>query len=74
LPSDPTLCHLVIKAIVLAHNFRTDYIGYIQIQTVFLLEYVWVESLQGYDQIAQFYFHPGDYDSMVDMDVSGSDG
>jgi hypothetical protein len=40
LPSDPALHHLVIKAIVLMHNFSTDYVGYSQIQTVFLPEYV----------------------------------
>jgi hypothetical protein len=74
LPSDPKLCHWVIKAIVLVHNFRTNYVGYRQIQTVFLPEYVWIENLQGYDRIAQYYFCPGDYDSEVDGDGSGSDG
>jgi hypothetical protein len=74
LPSDPVLCHLVIKAIVLVHNFRTNYIGYSQTQTVFLLEYVRVKHLQGYDRIVQYYFCPGDYDSEVDGDGSGSDG
>jgi hypothetical protein len=65
---------LVIEAIVLVHNFRTDYVGYSQIQTVFLPEYVRIKNLQGYDQIAQYYFHPGDYNSKVDGDGSGSDG
>jgi hypothetical protein len=37
LPSDLALCCLVTKAIVLVHNFGTDYVGYSQIQTVFLL-------------------------------------
>jgi hypothetical protein len=74
LPSDPTLCCLVIEAIVLVHNFRTNYVGYSQIQTVFLLEYIGVENVQGYNQIAQYYFWPGDYDSKVDKDGSGSDG
>ncbi len=54
LPSDHALCRLVIEAIVLVHNFRTDYIGYNQIKTVFDPEYVWMENLQGYDQIAQY--------------------
>jgi hypothetical protein len=59
---------------MLVHNFRTDYIGYSQIQTVCLPEYVWIKNLQGYDQIIQYYFGPGDYDSKVDGDGSGSDG
>ncbi len=45
LPSDPTLCRWVIKVIVLVHNFRTNYVGYSQIQSVFLPEYVWVKNL-----------------------------
>jgi hypothetical protein len=45
LPSDHALCHLVIKVIVLVHNFRTDYIGYSQIKTVFDPEYVWIKNL-----------------------------
>jgi hypothetical protein len=49
LPSDHALRRLVIEAIVLVHNFRTDYIGYNQIGTVFEPEYVWIENLQGYD-------------------------
>jgi hypothetical protein len=65
---------LVIKAIVLVHNFRINNVDCSQIQTVFLPEYVWVENLQGYNQIAQYYFHPGDYVSKVDGDGSGSDG
>jgi hypothetical protein len=68
LPSDPTLRRLVIESIVLVHNFRTDYVGYSQIQTVFGPEYVRVENLQGYDQIAQYYFRPGEYNSEVDGD------
>ncbi len=46
LPSDPALCRLVIKAIVLVHNFRTYYVGYSQIQTVFLPEYVWLKTFK----------------------------
>jgi hypothetical protein len=52
LPSDHALCCLVIKAIVLVHNFRMDYVGYNQIKTLFDPEYVWIINLQGYDQIA----------------------
>jgi hypothetical protein len=73
LPSDPALSHLVIKAIVLVHNFRNDYVGYSQIQTVFDTEYVRVENLQGYDQIAQYYFHQGEYNSEVDGEADNDD-
>jgi hypothetical protein len=38
LPSDNEMRHLVIDAIVLVHNFRTDYVGYSQIKTLFELE------------------------------------
>ncbi len=72
--SDPTLRRQVTKAIVLVHNFRTDSVGYSHIQTVFLPEYIWVENLQGYNQIAQYYFRPGNYNREVDGDGSGSDG
>ncbi len=58
---------------MLIHNFRTDYIGYNQIQTVFDPEYVWVENLEGYDCISQYYFCPGDYDSEVDGDGTDND-
>ena len=75
LPSDPALCRLVIEAIVLVHNFRTDHVGYSQIQTVFDAEYVRIENLQGYDRIAQYYFRPGEYDSEVDGEgVDDEDG
>jgi hypothetical protein len=73
LPSDHALCPLVIKVIVLVHNFRTDYVGYSQIKTVFDPEYVWIKNLQGYDQISQYYFHPGDYNSKVDGDETDND-
>ncbi len=32
LPSDDEMHHLVVDAIVLVHNFRTDYVGYSQIK------------------------------------------
>jgi hypothetical protein len=73
LPSDPKLCHWVIEAVVLVHNFRTNYVGYSQIQSVFLPEYVRIKNLQGYNRI-KYYFRPGDYNSKVDGDGSGSDG
>ena len=74
LPSDSALRRLVIEAIVLVHNYRTDYVGYSQIQTVFDPEYVWCENLHGYDCISQYYFCPGEYDSEIDGDGSESDG
>jgi hypothetical protein len=73
LPSDHALRCLVIEAIVLVHNFRTDYVGYSQIKTVFDPEYVRMENLQGYNQIAQYYFCPGDYNSEVDGDGTDND-
>ena len=73
LPSDHALQRLVIEAIVLVHNFRTDYVGYNQIRTVFEPEYVRIKNLQGYDQIAQYYFRPGDYDSKVNGDGTDND-
>ena len=51
------------EAIVLIHNFRTNYAGYSQIKSVFDREYVRCKNLHGYDRIAQYYFRPGDYDS-----------
>jgi hypothetical protein len=75
LPSDPALRRLMIKAIVLVQNFRTDYVGYSQIQTAFDAEYVRIKNLQGYDRIAQYYFRPGEYDSKVDGEgVDDEDG
>jgi hypothetical protein len=74
LPSDLALCCLVTKAIVLVHNFGTNYVGYSKIQTEFLPEYVQVKHLQGCSQIAQYYVRPGNYNSKVDGDGSGSDG
>jgi hypothetical protein len=58
---------------VLVHNFRTEYVRYSQIESVFDPEYVRIENLHGYDQIAQYYFHPGDYNSDVDRSGDGSD-
>lgn len=72
LPSDHEQRRLVIEAIVLIHNYRTEMVGFNQINTVFDPEYVRVQSLQGYDRIAHYYFRPGEYDS-EDSD-NGSDG
>jgi hypothetical protein len=73
LPSDHALQRLVIEVIVLVHNFRTDYIGYNQIRTIFEPEYVRIKNLQGYDRIAQYYFCLGDYDSKDDRDGTDND-
>ncbi len=59
---------------MLVHNFRTDCIGYSQIQSVFDPEYVRVKNLQGYNQIAQYYFHLGEYNSKVDGEAEDDDG
>jgi hypothetical protein len=72
LPSDSSQCHLVIKAIIFVHNFRTEYVGYSQIKSVFDQEYVQCKNLHGYDRIAQYYFRSRDYDSEVDGVIEGS--
>ena len=73
LPSDSEQRRLVLESIVLVHNFRTEYVGYSQIKSVFDPEYVRVENLHGYDQISQYYFCPGDCNSDVDGSGDGSD-
>jgi hypothetical protein len=71
LPSNSVQRHLILKAIILVHNFHTDYVGYSQIKTVFDREYVRCKNLHGYDRIAQYYFCPGDCNSKVDKAVDG---
>jgi hypothetical protein len=66
------MSRLVLDSIVLVHNFRTNYVWYNQIKTVFDPEYVRVENLEGYHRIAQYYFRPGDYNSEVDGSRSNS--
>jgi hypothetical protein len=66
LPSDSEQCHLMLEAIVLIHNFCTEYVGCSQIKTVFHPKYAWVKNLVGYDQIAQYYLQPGDQNSEED--------
>ncbi len=63
---------LILEAIILVHNFRTDYVSYSQIKTVFDSKYVRCKNLYGYDRITQYYFRPGDYDSEVDEAVDGA--
>jgi hypothetical protein len=66
LPSDCEHRLLVLEAIVLIHNFCTEYVGCSQIKTVFDPEYARVKNLVGYDCIAQYYFQLGDYNSEED--------
>ncbi len=73
LPGDDEMRRLVLDAIVLVHTFRTNYVGYNQIKTVFDPEYERVANLDGYDRIAHYYFCPGDYDSEVDGSGGESD-
>ena len=74
LPSASDQRRLVLESIVLLHNFRTEYVGYNQISTVFDPEYVRVENLHGYDRISQYYFCPGEYNSEDDgHDTSTND-
>jgi hypothetical protein len=76
LPADHEQRRLVIEAIVLVHNYRTEMVGFNQINTVFDPEYVRIQNLHGYDRIAQYYFCPGDYNSDDDNEDNddGSDG
>ncbi len=68
LPSNHHQWRLMLEAIVLIHNYRTELVAFNQINTVFDPEYVRVQNLDGYDRIAQYYFRPGDYDSNDDRD------
>jgi hypothetical protein len=71
-PSNSVQRRLVLEAIILIHNFRTDYVGYSQIKTVFDSDYVRCKNLYRYGRIAQYYFRMGDYDSEVDEAVDGA--
>jgi hypothetical protein len=68
LPSNHHQRRLVLEVIVLIHNYRTELVGFNQINMVFDPEYVCVQNLYGYNRIAQYYFRPGDYDSNDDGD------
>ena len=52
LPRDHFQQRLVIEAIVLIHNYCTELVGFIQINTVFDSEHVRLQNLEGYDRIA----------------------
>jgi len=73
LPSDHFQRRLVIEAIILIHNYRTELVGFNQIYTLFDSEYVRIQNLEGYDWIAQYYFRPGEYNS-DDNDDNNSNG
>ena len=55
------------------HNYRTELVGFNQINTKFDSEYVRIQNLEGYDRIAQYYFRPGEYNSDDDGNSDGSD-
>ncbi len=63
LTSDHFQRRLVIEAIVLIHNYRTELVGFNQINTLFDSEYVRIHNLEGHDRITQYYFRPGEYNS-----------
>jgi len=74
LPSDHHQRRLIIEAIVLVHNYRTEMVGFNQIYTVFDPEYVHIQNLNGYDRIAQYYFRPGDYNTDEERDGEDDEG
>ncbi len=73
LPSDKNKRWLVLEAIVLIHNLRTDIVGMNQIKTVFFPEYERIHALEGYDRIRKYYFRPSEYDTDDDNDESDTD-
>jgi hypothetical protein len=54
LPSNSVQRCFVLEAVILVHNFHTDYVGYSQIKIVFDSKHVWCKNLHGYDRIAQY--------------------
>ena len=74
LPSDHYQRRLIIEAIVLVHNYRTEMVGFNQINTVFDPEYVRIQNLNGYDRIAQYYFRPGNYNTDEESDREDDEG
>jgi hypothetical protein len=73
LPTDNLLRRKILEAIIFIHNFRTEVVGLSQIKTVFDPEYERSITLEGYDRIAQYYLHPGDYVTDDDDDDDGDD-
>ena len=68
LPSNSFQRKQVIESIDYVHNFRTELVGFNQIQTVFDPEYERYQTLEGYDRISQYYLRPGDYNTDDDND------
>ncbi len=62
-----------MESIIFIHNFRTEVVRYSQIQTVFDPKYEQSITLEGYDQIVQYYLHPGDYVTDEDLDDNDDD-
>jgi hypothetical protein len=75
LPTNNLQRRQILESIILIHNFRTEMVGYSQIQSVFDPEYERSITLEGYDRIANYYLQPGDYvtDDEVDGDDNGND-
>jgi hypothetical protein len=63
----------ILESIIFVNNFRTEVVGYSQIQTVFDPEYERSITLEGYNQIAQYYLHLGDYVTDEDLDDNDDD-
>ena len=46
---------LIIYSIILLHNFRTEYVGFNQIATIFDEHYEQYINVEGYDRIARYF-------------------
>ncbi len=55
LSSDSHRRHILIKSILLLHNYRTESMGINQISTVFNPHYQRVINIDGYDRIARYF-------------------
>ena len=55
LTSNKVKRYLIIYSIILLHNFRTEYVGFNQIATVFNAHYQQYINLNGYDRIARYF-------------------
>ena len=69
LPSNSLNRRLVLEAIVLVHNFRTELVGSNQIKTVFDPEYERYINIEGYDRISRYYLNTDDSDTVNDNDA-----
>lgn len=68
LPTNNLQRQRILESIILIHNFRTELVGYSQIQSVFDPEYKWSITPEGYDQIANYYLQLGDYATDDELD------